>query len=154
MAFWGLVGGAVAVSVVGGFLSSALGHQAAAMLQSAQAKSEQLAKSARSFDVSYLANAHVPHPQAWAVVARAVERQIDVSQLATTARDELLKKYGKTNRDIINGGLKVDWQQRFIHNGDEFVNVETDVGMMSIRWSHVVAYFPPQPEATRTAATR
>ena len=35
-------------------------------------------------------------------------------------------------------------RRRLVHNGDEFVNVETDLGAISIRWSQVAAYFPPQ----------
>ncbi|WP_453953573.1 hypothetical protein [Bradyrhizobium sp. USDA 377] len=36
------------------------------------------------------------------------------------------------------------FRRRHVHNGDEFVNVETDAGTMSIRWAQVAAYFSPQ----------
>jgi hypothetical protein len=35
-------------------------------------------------------------------------------------------------------------RRRHVHNGDEFVNVETDFGPISIRWHQVAGYFPPQ----------
>lgn len=35
-------------------------------------------------------------------------------------------------------------RRRHVHNGDEFVNVETDTGVVNIRWGQVAAYFSPQ----------
>lgn len=44
----------------------------------------------------------------------------------------------------------------FRHDGDDFVYLETPIGMLSIRWSHVAGYFPPQqplsPVAEPTSA--
>ena len=41
-----------------------------------------------------------------------------------------------------------EWR-RHVHNGDEFVNVETELGAMSIRWDQVAAYFPPQQSSEK-----
>ena len=40
-----------------------------------------------------------------------------------------------------------EWR-RHVHNGDEFVNVETEL-VMSIRWDQVAAYFPPQQSSEK-----
>jgi hypothetical protein len=103
---WALFGEAAAISVVGGFLSGILQKQAVEMLQTAQTKSEAVARSGTLIDFSRVTNNHVPHPHVW---------------FAT-----------KDGRQII-------------HNGDDFVNVQTDTGAMSIRWNQVAAYIPPQP---------
>jgi hypothetical protein len=39
---------------------------------------------------------------------------------------------------VINGQIQIG--TRYVHDGDDFVHVETDVGKMSIRWQEVVAY--------------
>jgi hypothetical protein len=103
---WSLFGEAAAISVVGGFLSGILQKQAVEMLQTAQTKSEAVAKRGALIDFSQVTNNHVPHPHVWFAAKE--------------------------------GG-------QLIHNGDEFVNVQTDSGAMSIRWNQVAAYVPPQP---------
>lgn len=142
---WSLLDGASAVTMVPGMLSGTLQKQAVGHLQEAHRKAEGLTNTGRFFDAADLAKIHIPHPQAWSCAGQLVDRQIDVSQLARSARDELLQKHNKTTQDIIKGTLTIKLVPRYIHNGDEFVNTDTDFGMMSIRWSNVVAYFPPQP---------
>jgi hypothetical protein len=60
----------------------------------------------------------------------------------------LNRQHNKTETDIenINGKpcLVIRTEKRYIHDGDEFVYIETAIGTLSIRWSHVAGYFPPQ----------
>jgi hypothetical protein len=66
---------------------------------------------------------------------------INMSGMGLDERKELLNKY--PNGDIVDDHLKVE--TRYVHDGGDFVHLETDVGRMSIRWhQHVVAYMPRQ----------
>jgi hypothetical protein len=148
--FWGspgwVLGGAAALGLLEGVLSSQSRKRGAQLLQAAEAKLQALPKSALFFDASQLGNAHVPHPQAWFATA-SVPRPVDITNLGRWQRKDYLKKHNKTRDDIVklNGRwtVRVEIQQRYIHNGDEFVTVVIDAGTMSIRWAHVVAYVPP-----------
>jgi hypothetical protein len=97
-----------------------------------------------------VSEANVPNPQSWWATATA-PRRFDVTKWGRHDRDQLLNKHKKTKADIVHQDgrdiLPVQTVQRFIHNGDEFVTVATDVGIVSVRWSSVVAYFPAQGSA-------
>jgi hypothetical protein len=164
-----------------GILSGLAQKQAIETLQLAHKKSEALAKTGMFFEFSSLANAHVPHPQAWAA-SYQVEHELDVTGMGRSELDKILQQHGKTNKDIVERNTVIKLQPppdlqlknvpRFIsdymdlsdrvtetnkrklllpiqsrrihiHNGDEFVNLESDVGIMSIRWSSVESYSPP-----------
>jgi hypothetical protein len=141
---WTLFGEAAAMSIVGGFLSSVLQKQAVEMLQTAQTKSEAVAKSGVFVDFAQVTNSHVPHPRVWCAtveIEKRVETRSDIrnqfmSNLSTKQRDAVEQNRMQTP-------LVRKERHRCVHNGDEFVNVETDFGAMSIRWDQVAAYFPP-----------
>ena len=71
-------------------------------------------------DFAQVTNNQSPHPSVW------------------SASVECKKRWE-------NGSV---WR-RHVHNGDEFVNVETELGAMSIRWDQVAAYFPPQQSSEK-----
>jgi len=71
-------------------------------------------------DFAQVTNNQSPHPSVW------------------SASVELKKRWE-------NGS---EWR-RYVHNGDEFVNVEIELGAMSIRWDQVAAYFPPQQSSEK-----
>jgi hypothetical protein len=150
--FWGspawALGSAVALGLVEGALSNAARKQGIDLLKTAQAKSHELANGALYFDASKLANSHVPSPHAWSAIGTAT-RCIDLSPLNWLSRKSLMRQHNKNESDVENiHGLPCliirEPGLQYIHDGDEFVSVETNIGIISIRWSHVVAYFPPQ----------
>lgn len=57
---WTLLGEATAISIVGGFLSSVLHKQAVETLQTAQSKSEAVARNGTFFDFAQVTNSHSP----------------------------------------------------------------------------------------------
>jgi hypothetical protein len=140
---WTLFGEAAAISIVGGFLSSVLQKQAVEMLQTAQTKSEAVAKSGVFVDFAQVTNSHIPHPRVWCATVE-IERRVETR---SDIRNQFMSNL-HTKRDAVEQNRSqvqlVKERRRLIHNGDEFVNVETDSGAMSIRWSQVAAYFPPQ----------
>lgn len=143
---WAL-GGAAALGLVEGLLSSAMRKQGIEALQKMQAKAEKLARSGRPFDASKLANSDTPDPQAWSATETAVIYIDD--PLAAQRRDHFMKN--SVARRLIAFEAQVEKvekkvEKRFVHNGSEFVSIGTDAGTVKIRWSSVAAYYPPQPE--------
>jgi len=150
--FWGspgwVLGGAAVLGLLEGALSNSAKKQGIELLRVAEEKYQLLVQNSVSFDALELLNAQYPHPQSWFALRETI---VDVSKMNWRERDALLARFQKTKKDIANDKLKV--QSRYIHNGDEFVNFETNVGKLSVRWSHVVAYFPPQrPLADKQSA--
>ena len=92
-------------------------------LQTAQRKSETAAKRGIFVAFAKVTDSHSPHPSVW------------------SASVEFKKSW-----DHGSG------RRRLVHNGDEFVNVETNLGAMSIRWDQVAAYFPPQQSSEKIMA--
>ena len=142
--FWGspgwALGGAAALGLVEGLLSNSARKQGLETFQIVVSKSHQLAENAIYFDATQLESAHRPYPHMWFARAPHV---VDMTYKGWSEKKDLLSKYQKSKGDIVENQLHVE--RRYIHDGDEFVHVNTDSGKASIRWSHVVAYFPAQP---------
>ena len=71
-------------------------------------------------DFAQVTNNQSPHPSVWSASVKCKKRWENGSE----------------------------WR-RHVHNGDEFVNVEIELGAMSIRWDQVAAYFPPQQSSEK-----
>ena len=108
--FWGspawTLGGAAALGIVEGILSSAARNRALEILRSCQEQYREMLRRGAFFEARQITDIHLPHPLAWAAVGRG-------------------------------GG-------RYSHDGDDFVQIGTDTGAVSIRWSNILGYFPPQ----------
>lgn len=149
--FWGspgwVLGGVAALGFLEGLLSSAARKEGVELLRRAETGFQEMVAGAQFFDASHLMNSHIPYPQAWSAVGISV-RHIDVSELNWLSRKNLLRQHGKSENDIehFDGTpyLVIRSEKRYVHDGDEFVNIGTGIGTISIRWSHIVAYFPPQ----------
>jgi hypothetical protein len=146
-----VLGGAAVLGLFEGLLSAASQKASLSMLQEAEEKSEQLYGSAVEFPFPSIFKSHFPHPQAWyAIKSREVQisdqTNIDERQrIRNLARlrdagcpESLLPKQmtipEQTKTEIVS--------DRYVHSGDEFVTVTSDIGSMQIRWSFVVGYFP------------
>jgi len=150
--FWGspawALGGAAALGILESIVSNATRKQGLELLKKAETKFHEMAKGALYFESTKLINSNVPYPQAWSAIGTA-EQYINVSELNWLARKNLLIQNNKRETDIenINGVPCLvirKWDTEYIHDGDEFVNVDTTIWIINIRWSQVVAYFPPQ----------
>jgi hypothetical protein len=150
---WEFVGAALATAAASGLLASAIEKQAADAIQQAQIKSVALANIGRFFPAEELTNAHVPNPQAWIATLVESESRIDLSGMPGWKVQTILEANNQTKQNIAEQDGKrfvlVPIRTQYVHNGDEFVSVETDLGFMSLRWSHVVAYFPVQSEIAK-----
>jgi hypothetical protein len=103
--FWGspawALGGAAALGIVEGILSSAARKQGIELLKTAQAKFHELARGALYFDAPKLANSQVPFPHAWSAIGTATH-YVDLSQLNWLSRKNLMRKYDKNESDVEN----------------------------------------------------
>jgi hypothetical protein len=95
------------------------------------AQAEELSAAARSLghlcQIESIKQIERPNPGSWAANAIVSKRVMDKGF------------FGKeTYRDI---SVSID----FVHSGDDFLGVETDDGLMNIRWSSVVGYVGPNP---------
>jgi hypothetical protein len=120
--FWGspgwVLGGAAALGLVEGFLSGSKQRQGLQLLRLAAAKFEELAKTAVFVPADQVWNLQSPHPQSWSAA------------LKLQGGTWVAKTFGKS-------------EQQYVHNGEDFVNIKTDAGVVCIRWSHVASYVPP-----------
>lgn len=113
-------------------------------LKRAQERYEALSRQGVYFEGKDIINAHVPRPSAWSALGPPLERQVSVNRLWKVEKDALLQKYNLSEPDIDGGKFKITGRPRYVHNGDDFVAVATDVGYVSLRWSQVAAYRPAQ----------
>jgi hypothetical protein len=66
------------------------------------------------------------------------EQYLNVSELNWLSRKNLLMQHDKRESDIenINGVPCLvirKWNTEYIHDGDEFVNIDTNIGVINIR---------------------
>ena len=69
-----------------------------------------------------------------------------VEPLARRQRADILTQYRKTENDVVHEMLTVKTETPFSHNGDDFLTVDTEFGLINIRWSAVVGYVGPLPK--------
>jgi hypothetical protein len=125
--FWGspgwVLGGAATLGLVEGLLSSSAKKNGLSLLKTAAMKFQRLPETAVVFPPDQVQGLTSPHPENWSAV-RKIKFEHD-------NRAWLAKTFGPT-------------EQWYVHNGEDFVNIKTDAGMICIRWSHVASYVPPR----------
>jgi hypothetical protein len=140
----GFAAEAAGLMLVSGLLSGLVQKTAIEFLQLAEERNQWLSTRGIFFAASQINNGHVPKPGSWFALRPPLERKLPIQQLTKIEQDALLQKHKSSARNLVQGALQLSGPPRYVHNGDEFVSVETDVGYMSIRWSQVVAYRPLQ----------
>lgn len=92
--------------------------------------------------------------------AAARKRAVEVLGSAAQKYSEAVRRAVFFNADqIFNIGVPQPqaWHAihtsgvEFRHDGDEFVHLETPIGLLSVRWSHVAGYFPPQQQSQQSS---
>lgn len=133
-----------AMALLSGMLANAAQKVALEQLKAAQSKYEALHSQSEYFEAIAIKNAHVPNPSTWYAHQGLTQKRFDLGKMSRSQIDIFLKENNRTKRDLEGWTVLVDIPKRYVHNGDEFLNVMTDVGVMSIKWNHVAAYFPAQ----------
>jgi hypothetical protein len=148
-----VLGASAVMSLFEAAATRRLQQEALTLLREAERRSQALVDTARQCDFAALGNAHLPHPELWRAVTTE-DFQVDFKALSWSDRSMTLERYRKTKADVVDGILTITQQVTYVHNGDDFLLVTTDVGPLNIRWSAVVAYrgAPPAPPTFLPAA--
>jgi hypothetical protein len=143
--FWGSPTWVIEGTLVLGAIESMLSESAAktGMKQLSQAQDLYLNQMAEGkfFDVKDVVNFELPQPSLWYATRQG---KVDCRNLSSNGffgeaeLDKVLHRYGKMRRDLSTDGF-LSIEGKFIHNGDEFVTLETNVGIVNVRWSQVAA---------------
>ncbi len=144
---WELAAEAGALALATGLLSSLVQKTALDFLKKAQEKYEILPQRSDFFDTYANWPTYIFLGPVALTSSGQTQRHFSrrVSGWGRFEVNAFLAKHGKTRHDISDGHVSISLALRYIHNGDEFINVATDEGPASIRWSHVVTYIPPLP---------
>lgn len=95
------------------------------------------------FRMRDIANSDRPLPASWSSTTLVDDYQ-SIGHLSRKQRDAVLTQNRRTEADLVDGHLMPIKRERlFSHNGDEFLSVDTDFGLINIRWSSVVGYIGP-----------
>ena len=138
-----VLGASAMMGLLEGAMTRSSQKQGAEMLAEAHAKSQSLVNSGQYCSVSLINNSHLPYPALWSH-RRDVPKKVDIRSIAWTARTSFLKQNGLTKDDVKDNHVVIPETRRFVHNGDEFIDIDTDVGPLSVRWSRVAAYSFPK----------
>jgi hypothetical protein len=114
------------------------------MLNTAATKSLELANDGCYFPLEQLNNYHLPYPALWSAETVSTEI-VQAWRLSKQALDELLKENNLTRADVGGDQMTLAVKRQYVHNGEDFLNVETDIGPMNIRWESVIGYACPPP---------
>lgn len=91
------------------------------------------------FNVKDIQNADLPYSNGW-FVSGELKQIVDLSKMGFWQRGKFIEEHNIRRRDIQEGAVSLKTKGRYVHSGDEFVQIETDSGQVSIRWGHVVDY--------------
>jgi hypothetical protein len=142
--FWGsptwVIEGALVLGAIESMLSNSAARTGVQQLSQARILYLKQMTEGKFFDVIEVNNFNLPQPSLWSAIG---QETVDCSKLSSlgfigSELDKFLHRHNKSRRNLSADGL-LTIEETFIHNGDEFVTFETDVGIVNVRWSQVVA---------------
>jgi hypothetical protein len=139
------IGAGAALGILQGITSGAAKKEGSRMLSAAEILAEQTLARGLLFRVEHIEKLDRPFPGVWSAKESA-DVQINLEPLARRQRADTLTQYRKTENDVVHGMLTVKTETPFSHNGDDFLTVDTEFGLINIRWSAVVGYVGPLPK--------
>ncbi|WP_158669933.1 hypothetical protein [Bradyrhizobium guangdongense] len=142
---WALGAGA-ALGLLEGALSDAARREGVALLRQADEADRAALNGGLLFRVSEIVGIERPAPATWAAATRT-KRVAPVRHMEKRQKAGFLASHGLSEADVSNGTVALNQITSFAHNGDDFLTVDTDIGLMSIRWSTVASYVAPPPAA-------
>ena len=143
---WAIGAGAV-LGVLEGMASDAARKSGLKMLAEADRQTDALYAQGLLFRMRDVTSSDKPQPALWLATALVDDYQ-SIGHLPRKQRDAVLSQNRRTEADLVDGHLMPIKRQRlYSHNGDEFLAVDTDFGLINIRWSSVVGYIGPNRNA-------
>ncbi|UVO34506.1 hypothetical protein KUL72_23805 [Bradyrhizobium arachidis] len=142
----GSPGWVVGATAALGFLESVLSEASKKSAIRLLAQAEEMAAAARLrgqlFHIEDIEQIDRPVPTAWRRASTVLER-VYTGHMSWKQLAEFLATHGKTDRDLVGNHLSIETKKLFVHPGEDFVVVDTEQGLISIRWSGVVGYIAP-----------
>jgi len=116
-----------------GIVSKAKRSQAIRLASSLPTKQQELQDSAIAVGIDRISNIEMPYPNAWYCTVK-LDTGLDADNHGRLTR--LLRGNWRSITHMDSDEIK----RRYVHDGDDFVLLETESGFEYIRWSHVMAY--------------
>jgi hypothetical protein len=137
------IGAGAALGILEGMASDVARKSGIKMYAEADRQAEALYSQGLLFRMRDIDRSDRPLPASWSATA-LVDDYINIGSASRKQREALLTHHKQTEVDIVDGYLlPIKRQRLFSHNGDEFLNVDTDFGLINICWSSVVGYIGP-----------
>ncbi|WP_143271631.1 hypothetical protein [Bradyrhizobium mercantei] len=143
---------AIGASAALGFIESAVAeaNKKAGLRLLAKAEEMWTATSRRGllFRVLDIDRIDRPAPSAWVGNVPASE-PVFVGAMGRKEKRQFLELHGKTEADVVNDHVERRTSRSYVHHGDDFIMVDTEFGLMNVRWSSVVGYVAPSRAASQ-----
>ncbi|RXH41313.1 hypothetical protein [Bradyrhizobium zhanjiangense] len=136
------IGAGAALGLLEGAMTSAARKDAVLLLQRAREMEQSVLAAGLLFRVGEINGIARPTPAGWTATVY-VDDRVYLKPLDRRQRAQLLSKHRKTEADVIDHTIVLSKSVMFASNGDDFLTVDTDIGVMDVRWSSVVSYLAP-----------
>lgn len=136
------IGASAALGLLEGAMSNAARKEALTMLRHAAQMEQNILGQGLLFRVGEIAGIKRPTPSLWTATAR-LEHSVSIQHMGQRQKKEFLASNNRTETDVSNGAVTLSKLAEFAHNGDDFLTVDTDIGLLDIRWSSVATYVAP-----------
>ncbi len=136
------IGAGAALGILEGIASGVAKKEGLRLLGTAETLAEETLARGLLFKVEHVEKLDRPFPGAWSAKA-IVDDPINLSTLSRRQRADLLTHHKKTEADVMQEVVAVSAEKPFSHNGDDFITVDTEFGLINVRWSSVVGYVGP-----------
>jgi hypothetical protein len=138
---WAL-GASAALGLLEGAMSNAARREGFTILSKAEEMERETLTRGLFFRVGEISGIGRPSPAAWTAAAQT-RRPAPLHHMGRRQRADFLAANGLTESDVSNGSILIPQTSPFAHDGDDFLTIDTDIGVMAIRWSSVVSYIGP-----------
>jgi hypothetical protein len=116
-----------------GIVSKPARIQATKLASYLPTKQREVQDSAIAVDIDRIANIDMPYPKGWYCVVKP-DNSLDADS------DSWLTRLLHRNRTSVTRTDSTENERRYVHDGDDFVLLETESGFEYVRWSHVMTY--------------
>ncbi|WP_144441425.1 hypothetical protein [Bradyrhizobium sp. CCGE-LA001] len=137
------IGAGAALGFLESVASDAARKNGLKMFAEADRQTDALLAQGLLFRMKDVTNSDRPLPASWSSTALVDDLQT-IAPLSLKQQADVLSQNGLTRAELVDGHLMPIKRQRlYSHNGDEFLAVDTEFGLINIRWSSVVGYIGP-----------
>jgi hypothetical protein len=135
-----VLGASAALGIIEGMMSSSARKDGVRLLGEADAKANELLDQGLIVPVDQISNRHRPSPASWSALC-STDESVNLYNYSRKQRANFLATHKRTEADVKGHNVTILKKKPFIHNGDDFLQVETEqFGLIHVRWSAVQSY--------------